>query len=166
MKTWVPSDTAKLTGPRTLADKSWVGPVKLLCIIMFDISKIRPKSILGPVKAQKFSQCLFPAFISVIQNATPYLLWTPHTWHLWFPALWWPSESACDSAECLGAAPEPTTPTCNVQGLQQIWAGAKGPGGPFQHKGYLSRHRDSCEKDKMVLKSGMRVSFPKKSWNL
>ena len=32
--------------------------VKLLCIIMFDISKIRPKFILGPVKAQKFSKCL------------------------------------------------------------------------------------------------------------
>ena len=27
-------------------------------VIMFDISKIRPKSILGPVKAQKFSLCL------------------------------------------------------------------------------------------------------------
>ena len=27
-------------------------------VIMFDISKIRPKSILGPVKAQKFSFCL------------------------------------------------------------------------------------------------------------
>ena len=52
------TDTAKLTGPWTLADKRWVGPVKLLCIIMFDISKIRPKSILGPVKAQKFSRCL------------------------------------------------------------------------------------------------------------
>ena len=25
---------------------------------MFDINKIRPKSILGPVKAQKFSRCL------------------------------------------------------------------------------------------------------------
>ena len=52
------TDTAKLTGPRTLADKRWVGPVKLLCITMFDISKIRPKSVLGPVKAQKFSRCL------------------------------------------------------------------------------------------------------------
>ena len=52
------TDTAKLTGPRTLADKWWVGPVKLLCIIMFDISKIRPKSFPGPVKAQKFSRCL------------------------------------------------------------------------------------------------------------
>ena len=52
------ADTAKLTGPRTLTDKRWVGPVKLLCIIMFDISKIRPKSIFGPVKAQKFSWCL------------------------------------------------------------------------------------------------------------
>ena len=53
------SDTAKLTTPPTLADKRWVGPVKLLCIIMFDISKIRPKCIHGPVKAQKFSQCLW-----------------------------------------------------------------------------------------------------------
>ena len=51
-------DTAKLIGPRTLADKRWVGPVKLLCIMMSHISKIRPKSILGPVKAQKFSRCL------------------------------------------------------------------------------------------------------------
>ena len=51
------ANTTKLTGPRTLADKKG-GPVKLLCIIMFDISKIRPKSILGPVKAQKFSRCL------------------------------------------------------------------------------------------------------------
>ena len=48
---WCMPDTAKLTGPRTLADKRGVGPVKLLCIIMFDISKIRPKSISGPVKA-------------------------------------------------------------------------------------------------------------------
>ena len=51
-------DTAKITGPRTFADKRWVGPVKLLCIIMFNISKIRPKSLFGPVKAQKFSRCL------------------------------------------------------------------------------------------------------------
>ena len=51
-------DTMKLSGPRPLADKRWVGPVKLLCIIMFDISKIRPKSILRLVKAQKFSRCL------------------------------------------------------------------------------------------------------------
>ena len=50
----MPLDTAKLTGPRTLADKKWVGPVKLLCIIMFDISKIRPKSILSLVEAQNF----------------------------------------------------------------------------------------------------------------
>ena len=57
------SDTAKLTGPQTFADKRWVGPVKLLCIIMFNISKIRPKSLLGPVKAQKFLRCLcFQAF--------------------------------------------------------------------------------------------------------
>ena len=50
---WGKADTTKLTGPQTLADKRWVGPVKLLCIIMFNISKIRPKSILGPVKAEK-----------------------------------------------------------------------------------------------------------------
>ena len=48
------ADTAKQTGPRTFADKRWVGPVKLLCIIMFNISKIRSKSPFGPVKAQKF----------------------------------------------------------------------------------------------------------------
>ena len=47
------ADTTKLTGPRKFADKRWVGPVKLLCIIMFNISKIRPKSLLGQVKAQK-----------------------------------------------------------------------------------------------------------------
>ena len=57
-----PTDTAKLTGPRTLADKKWVGPVKLLCIIMFDISKIRSKFLFGPVKAQKFSWCLHLQF--------------------------------------------------------------------------------------------------------
>ena len=57
------ADTAKLTGPRTFADKRWVGPVKLLCIIMFNISKIRSKSPFGPVKAQKFLQCLgMPTF--------------------------------------------------------------------------------------------------------
>ena len=52
------SDTTKLTGPWTLADKRWVGPVKLLCITMFDISKIGPKSILGLAKTKKFSRCL------------------------------------------------------------------------------------------------------------
>ena len=35
------------------ADKIWVGQVKLLCITMFNISQIRPKSLLGPVKAIK-----------------------------------------------------------------------------------------------------------------
>ena len=53
------ADTAKLTDPRTFADKRWVGTVKLLCIIMFNISKIWPKSLLGPVKTQKFSLCLW-----------------------------------------------------------------------------------------------------------
>ena len=54
----VNTDTTKLTSPWTFADKKWVGPVKLLCIIMFNISKIRSKSLLGPVKAQQFSQFL------------------------------------------------------------------------------------------------------------
>ena len=39
------ADTVKLTGPQTLAEKRWVGPVKFLFIIMFDISQIRPKSL-------------------------------------------------------------------------------------------------------------------------
>ena len=51
-------DIAKLTGPWTFADQKWVGAVKLLCIIMFKISKIRPKSFFGSVKAQTFLQCL------------------------------------------------------------------------------------------------------------
>ena len=34
-------DTTKLTGPRTLADIRWVGPVKLLCTIMFEKKAIR-----------------------------------------------------------------------------------------------------------------------------
>ena len=55
------TDTAKLTGPRTFADKKWVGPVKLLCIIMF---KIRLKSLLGPVKAQKYLRCLVSVCLS------------------------------------------------------------------------------------------------------
>ena len=38
------TDTVKLTSPRILADKRGVGPVKLLCITMFDMSKIRAKS--------------------------------------------------------------------------------------------------------------------------
>ena len=65
------ADTAKLTGPRTFADKRWVGPVKLLCIIMFNISKIRPKSLLGPVKAQKFSRCL-QMVTEVVLTALPW----------------------------------------------------------------------------------------------
>ena len=52
------TDITKLTGPRTFTDKQWEGPVKLLCIIMFKISKIRPKSLLGVVKAKKCLQCL------------------------------------------------------------------------------------------------------------
>ena len=62
------ADTAKLTGPRTFADKRWVGLVKLLCIIMFNISKIRPKSLFGPVKAQKFSRCLIWSILSMLYH--------------------------------------------------------------------------------------------------
>ena len=42
------------TGPRTFADKRRVGPVKLLCNVYnhVNISKIRTKFLLGPVKAQ------------------------------------------------------------------------------------------------------------------
>ena len=52
------SDTVKPTGPWTFADKNWVGPVKLLCIIMLKISQMRPKSLLSPVKAQESLRCL------------------------------------------------------------------------------------------------------------
>ena len=38
--------------------QKWVGLVKLLCIIMFKISKIRSKSLLSLVKAQNFWRCL------------------------------------------------------------------------------------------------------------
>ena len=74
------ADTAKLNGPRTLADKRWVGPVKFLCVIMFDISKIRPKSVLSPVKAQKFSWCLKKAIIAADNDSLPVqqqaIIWT------------------------------------------------------------------------------------------
>ena len=71
-------DTAKLTGPRTFADKRWVGPVKLLCIIMFNISKIRPKSVFGPVKAQKFSRCLYFTLKSQGQGHSQGHIWWSH----------------------------------------------------------------------------------------
>ena len=38
--------------------KRWVGPVKLMRIIMFNISKTRPKSFRGLVKTKKFLLCL------------------------------------------------------------------------------------------------------------
>ena len=43
--------TEKLTSLLTAADKAHAGLVKLLCIIIFDISKIKPKFSLGLVKA-------------------------------------------------------------------------------------------------------------------
>ena len=83
------SDNAKLNGPRTLADKRWVGPVKCLCITMFDISKMKVKSVLGTVKTQEFLRCLPP----YIHNGNPYtwkdslyietstVPWPTYEWH-------------------------------------------------------------------------------------
>ena len=64
--------------PRTFADKNWIRPVKLLCIIMF---KIGPKSLLGPVKAKKCSRCLQYEEV-LLCNAfshwpSPYTEWSP-----------------------------------------------------------------------------------------
>ena len=73
------ADTVKLTGPRTLANKRWVGPVKLLCMIMFSISKIRPKSILGMVKAQKFLRCLVMASYWIGIKPLTELIMTTHS---------------------------------------------------------------------------------------
>ena len=42
---------------------------------MFDISKIRPKSILGPVKAQKFSWCLEKYYSTTISPRENELNW-------------------------------------------------------------------------------------------
>ena len=41
-----PADTAKRTGPRTLADKRWAGPIKLLCHVWYqqNQAKIYPRS--------------------------------------------------------------------------------------------------------------------------
>ena len=46
--------TMKFTGLRTVADKTHIGPIDLLCKIMYDISKIMSKFILSLVKAHKF----------------------------------------------------------------------------------------------------------------
>ena len=60
-------DALKLTGLRTFADKKWVEPVKFLCIVMFKISKIRPKSLLDLVKAQKFLTCMLGPLIARLE---------------------------------------------------------------------------------------------------
>ena len=59
------TDTAKLTGPRSSTDekvggpvKNMRGPIKLLYVIMFNILKSCKKWTFGPVKHDKFSQCL------------------------------------------------------------------------------------------------------------
>ena len=74
------ADTAKLTGPRTFTDKRWAGPVKFLCIIMFNINKIRPKSLFGPVKAQKFSRCLHSWCFVIIWS---FILKVSTCWSCW-----------------------------------------------------------------------------------
>ena len=58
------ADIVKLTGPWTFADKRWVEPVKLLCIIMFNtcISKMREKFFFTSVAA------LIPLSKAVFRN--------------------------------------------------------------------------------------------------
>ena len=103
-------DTVKLTGPRTFADEKWVGPVKLLCIIMFKISNISSKSLLGLVKAQKFLRCLcmHPANDRWCYNVTSSLIGWAHTQNdpcyyarvlcpiFWFQLLFHPELSVSD----------------------------------------------------------------------
>ena len=59
------ADSAKLVSPRSWTDekvggpvKNMGGPIKLLYITMFKIGKSCKKLIFGPVKHEKFSQCL------------------------------------------------------------------------------------------------------------
>ena len=49
----------KLTGPATLANKTHARAVNPLYIIIFDISKIKSKFNLSPVKAKKFLRWLY-----------------------------------------------------------------------------------------------------------
>ena len=51
--------TWKLTGPATVANKTHVRAVNPLYIIIFDISKIKSKFTLSPVKAKKFLRWLY-----------------------------------------------------------------------------------------------------------
>ena len=51
-------DTMKLNSSRTFTYKNSVGLVKLLCIMIFDINQIKPKSTLSPVNVDKFSWCV------------------------------------------------------------------------------------------------------------
>ena len=93
------TDTAKLTSPWTLADKRWVGLVQLLCITMFDISKIKPKSVLGPLKAQKFSRCLDDNDISHLMqlciNSYQWVIWQLHRCQI-LPLLWPHNWQTCE----------------------------------------------------------------------
>ena len=73
-----PSVTLKLTGPCTAADKTHIGPVNFLCIIIFTISEIKAKFILGLVKAC-FLQWLplrqRDSHLQKVQNPSPF--WAP-----------------------------------------------------------------------------------------
>ena len=68
----------KLIGPQTFADKIWVVPVKLLCISMFNISKIGHKSILGTVKAKKILWHMHSAPVSKFKH----FQWRNFWWEL------------------------------------------------------------------------------------
>ena len=83
------TDTVKLTCPRTFADKRWLGLIKRLFIIMLNITKSRPKSLLGPVKAQKFVLCLEQVTSHYLNQRWPSLL--THiciTWPEWIKQIW------------------------------------------------------------------------------
>ena len=77
------TDTAKITGPRILADKRWVGPVKLLCIVMFDISKIRPKSILGRWKPKSFCSVWCKTAVTPVHYQWSYCSLALSHWYNW-----------------------------------------------------------------------------------
>ena len=53
------ADTVKLPGPWTFTDKTWIGPLKLRCINMINVYKIKPKSIFRQEqgKSEGFESC-------------------------------------------------------------------------------------------------------------
>ena len=62
------SATMKLTIPLTFADIQWEGQIEFLSITMFYISKISPKSILGPVESQNFTLCQHLVILVLLTN--------------------------------------------------------------------------------------------------